>query len=85
MKKTILTESCHGRNTPFSRATGAIKKFRAWLQKKSPRVTTLAQHEKAPLIELKGRLLESYVKPVVYELHRKTPKGLKYLKEACSK
>lgn len=85
MKKTIFTESCHGRNTPFSRATDVIKKFKAWLQKKSPRGATLGQHEKAPQIELKGRLLESYVKPIANELHRKTPKGLKYLKEACSK
>jgi len=85
MKKTILTGPCQGRNTPSSRATDAIKKFKAWLQKKSPQGTTPEQHEKTPLIELKGQLLELYVKPVVYELHRKTPKGLKYLKEACSK
>jgi len=43
------------------------------------------QHEKFLALELRGQFLELYVKPIANELHRKTPKGLKYLKEACSK
>jgi len=75
----------------------ALKKFSFLLQKISsvflifsqnknrPSGTAFEQDEKTLQIELKGQLLELYVKPVVNELHRKTPKGLKYLKEACSK
>lgn len=35
-------------------------------------------------LRLTGHLLALYVKPLANELHRKTPKGLKYLKESCS-
>ncbi|HEX8947566.1 MAG TPA: hypothetical protein VF790_01320 [Dissulfurispiraceae bacterium] len=38
-----------------------------------------------PELRITGRLLEYYIKPIVNELHRRTPKGLKYLKESCSK